>query len=202
MCDPYNKAYGVNMVKQNRYVRITQKPYCCAAACLEMILRRRGITTYDQKPIAVALGLRIPKKYSHMFEGARVVKDGNYGTNIYKYPVNEFFKKNRIKLKFKYVLLLDEVEARRFVDDSINNGRDVMVCFGWGKLYGKSDPISLRSGHVCNIIGTEENGKVKLMDPSAGREGGVKTVSLAKLMDAIAHHNKKKGHMAGFWLIG
>ena len=43
-----------------RYKHISQKPYCCVPACVQMILQRRKLPTPTQSDIGYELGMILP----------------------------------------------------------------------------------------------------------------------------------------------
>ena len=80
------------MEEKIKYKKITQKPYCCCGACLEMILNRHKITNKGQEDIAYELGLVVPEKDENLFKKARIEEKpiAGYGTQIQKeeYSIN------------------------------------------------------------------------------------------------------------------
>ena len=69
-----------------KYVPITEQPYCCVPACIQMILLRRGIPLKSQEEIGYNLGLIVPQRYKNLFGKVRTgkrPKDG-WGTQTGK----------------------------------------------------------------------------------------------------------------------
>ncbi len=176
------------------YKRIKQKPYCCVPACMKMILERRKIKNNSQDEIGYELGLIVPKEKADLFSKVRAGKKpkAGYGTQVNKYPINKFFKKYKIQLQEKYFPLSKIKDIKKFIEDNLKQGNDMIVCFDNKVAHGFGD-----YGHVSLIQGIKENA-ITLVDPSKKMPARCK-VALKKLIAAI----KKRGvkHRAGFWVI-
>jgi len=158
-----------------------------------MILNRRKIKHVSQEEIAYDLGLIIPKKEAHFFAKVRMGKKpvAGYGTQVGKknYSINNYFLKNKIKLKEKY-FFIDKISGiQKFLIEKLRKNNDIMVCFNNKKLYGNGD-----YGHVSLIKGIQ-NDNVILMDPEKGK----RKVKLLKLINAAKLHGIKR--RGGFWII-
>lgn len=178
-----------------KYNKITQKPYCCVGACIEMVLNRHQIKNDGQEQIAYQLGLTVPEEMRGYFKKARYGKRPNsgYGTQIQKekYSLNRFFKRNDIYLKESYHYITDYHEAKKFLEE--NNDKDILIIFHCGTLY---DSLQANWGHMVLFERIEQD-KVTILEATEKRN--IERVSLKKLLQAIQIHGKDNG--AGFYLI-
>lgn len=178
-----------------KYEKIAQKPYCCTAACLEMILKRNGINDYEQEDIAYDLGLIVPPDYVDRFKRVRTGQKpiAGYGTQIQKekYSVNNFFKKNNIPLINEYHYITGIKEAKKFLKD--NDKNDILVCLHCATLY---DAPHANWGHMVLYDHMEDDYFV-LQDPADNHD--IEKIKLDKVLEAIKVHGVKKA--GGFWLI-
>ena len=178
------------------YKPIKQRPYCCVPACVSVILDRRGIKHNSQEEIGYELGLIIPKEKIHLFIKARIGRKpvAGYGTQVSKkkYSINNYFLKNKIKLKETYYFPEKIKDTRNFIIENLKSSNDLVVCFNNKKLYGNGD-----FGHV-SLIQSINNGVIILID-SEKSVPDKRKVKLQKLVEAIKYHGKKK--RGGFWVI-
>lgn len=158
-----------------------------------MILERRKIKHGSQEEIGYELGLVVPIEKAHLFARARTGKKpvAGYGTQVGKkrYSINSYFSKNNIKLKEKYFYPGNAKNVKRFINENLKGGNDMIACFNNKKLYGKGD-----WGHVSLVQGINKD-TVTLIDPAKG----ARKASLTKLVKAMKHHWRKR--RGGFWLI-
>ena len=178
-----------------KYKKVTQKPYCCTAACLEMILNRNNIPNNGQEDIAYDLGLIVPEDYSDKFKKVRTGPKpiAGYGTQIQeeKYSINHFFKMHNISLIEEYHYIDDEKEAVEFLKESEEN--DVIICANCSKLY---DSLNEDYGHMVLFDHIEED-NIVVQDPEVMRN--LEKIKISKVMEAIKYHGEENA--AGFWLI-
>jgi len=182
-----------------KYVPITQKNYCCAPACIQMVLGRRGMQYESQEDIGWALGLIVPKKVKHLFHKVRTGKKPKHGYGTResqkRYSLQNYFKKREIPLQKEFLKLSRIADAEKFIIENLEQNNDMWACFFNQKLFGEGE-----FGHMCLIqeIDTEKK-TVTLIDPSR-RESKARAVKLARLLEAIKYHEDySKG--AGFVLI-
>lgn len=180
-----------------KYIPITEQPYCCVPACIQMILLRRGIPLKSQEEIGYDLGLIVPQRYKKLFGKVRTgkrPKDG-WGTQTGKliYSLNNFFRKNRINLKEERSFLIKSKEIKEFLKKNLKD-KDIIVCFDYKNLYHKQRDSR---GHV-SIIENIENDIVTLIDPEY-RVPKYRKVSLEEISKAIESHGEENG--GGFWVI-
>ena len=178
-----------------KYIPLTQQPYCCVPTCIQMILLRRNIPLLSQEEIGYHLGLIVPKKDKKLFQKVRTGKKprAGWGTQINKkrYSINNFFKKNKINLKEKYLFIGEPEKIRKFLKENLKN-KDIIACFEYGKLYNTKS----NSGHM-SIVESIKGDYITLIEPGRNLPKHRK-VSLEKLSKAIKSHQKKEG---GFWMI-
>ena len=109
-----------------------------------------------------------------------------------RYSIENFFKKNNIKLKMKYVFPDDISDIRDFIITNIKKNNDLIVCFDYNKLYGSEE-----WGHVSLIQSIDKN-DVILIDPWKNAPDKRK-VKLKNLLAAMKYHGRDK--RGGFWII-
>lgn len=178
-----------------KYHKITQKDYCCVGACLEMILRRHGITDFEQEKIAGELGLIVPPQLASDFRYAQVGEKpaAGYGTQIQKpqYSIDHFFKKNQLGFSQEYYFITDTKKAEAFLN--ANNEKDILVIVHCGTLYNnpKAD-----WGHAI-LFDHINDEQVTIQENSTKRN--IETIPLLRLLSAMKIHGRKNG--AGFYLI-
>ncbi|MEK9135401.1 MAG: hypothetical protein AAB451_03885 [Patescibacteria group bacterium] len=180
-----------------KYIPITEQPYCCVPACIQMLLLRRKLPLKSQEEIGHDLGLIVPQKYRALFRKVRTGKKpkSGWGTQTGKwiYSVNNFFKKSKINLKEEFFFLTKPKEIKEFLKENLAK-KDIIACFNYQRLYNKAGDAT---GHVSIIESIEEN-YLTLIDPVYDVPK-YRRVSLKKLAEAIQLHGKEK--RAGFWVI-
>lgn len=125
------------------YRRIVQKPYCCVAACTEMILKNEHIISPEQEDIAYELGLIVPEEDLPLVKKARTGKRPRpgWGTQIHEkeYSLGIFFTKHKHPLQ-EIVIRYQDIEStenlKRTITKSLNEGEHILCCFNYPKLYG------------------------------------------------------------------
>jgi len=184
------------IIQQNLpYKLIQQQPYCCVPACIAMILDRRNIPHGIQEEIGYELGLIVPKKEERLFLKVRTGKKpiSGWGTQVQKkhYSINKYFGNYNIPLQERTYHVEELIDVATFIADNLKDGNDIIVCFEYGKLFGKGN-----WGHACLIDSIDINHRIiTLLDPEVKVK---REVSLEKLVYAIKVHEKKGG---AFWLI-
>jgi hypothetical protein len=200
-------TWGENKMKIAKvnppYKPLTQQKYCCFPCAIQWILLRRNLQWIDQEDIATMCDMRIPKKLKNLFKKKfKFTKNpSEYGTNVYTSKdrhIERLFKKYKVPLKVKRVLISEIEDPTEFVLKNIENGNDLMLDFHWYGL-GKKEK-SFNIGHVVVIseIKLEKNPIVILGDPGQNRRKFWE-VSLSKLAKAM--DKKYDGHERGFWII-
>lgn len=178
-----------------KYKKITQKPYCCVGACIEMILNRNNIPNKGQISIACDLGLIVPKEYIKTYPNAKTGEkpEAGFGTQIQKeeYSINSFFQKNDINLKEEYHYITEVNDIKQFLLKNKDN--DILICCHSATLYGNKEE---NWGHMI-LFEDINNDVITILDPESKRD--YKQIEIERLANAIAIH--KKENSAGFYLI-
>lgn len=178
-----------------KYQKVTQKDYCCVGACLEMVLRRHGITEYNQEQIAGELGLIVPPHLASKFRYAQTGEKpaAGYGTRIQEpqYSINHFFSKYNLSFIQKYYYITDAKEARKFLNT--HNEEDILIILHCGTLYNKP---KADWGHAV-LFDHLDGDWVAIQESSPQRN--LETLSFSRLIHAIGIHGQTNG--AGFYLI-
>lgn len=179
-----------------KYIPITEQPYCCVPACVQMILLRRNIPLISQEEIGYDMGLIVPKKDKKLFKKVRTGKKpkAGWGTQTAKsiYSINNFFRKNKINLNEKHFFLIKLKEILKFLQNELKD-KDIIVCFNYKKLYNQGES----GGHV-SIVENIKGNYVTLIDSEYGVPK-YRKVSLKRISAAIKFHGNEK--RAGFWVI-
>lgn len=173
-----------------RYIHISQKPYCCVPACMQMVLRRRGLPTPTQSNIGYALGMLLPPAKRDVFDikshTGKQPKAG-WGTRINKkkYSLQNFFLKNSLPLVEKFYSASNfksKNQLKSFLKKNIEKDDDLLTCFSYS-LYNKESKI----GHASLISKIDTKDNVILVDP--GRKyKKPRTVSLDDYYIALKKH--------------
>lgn len=180
-----------------KYKHISQKPYCCVPACVQMILCRRNLPILEQADIAYNLGIVLPPEDRYLLPKSHKghKPKAGWGTriNLKKYSLTKFFKQQGYPLeeKFQSAKKFSLVEKfKKFLVDNIKNGNDLLICFNYPMLYHMEG----RWGHASLIEETKSNGAI-LRDPNPNHRN-VRKVLLKDLLKSLKRH-----HCGGIWII-
>ena len=189
---PFNKYFG-----PMKYTHISQKPYCCVPACVQMILRRRKMPIFGQTDIAYDLGVVLPPKDRYLLpKSHRGLKPkSGWGTRIdlKKYSLTAFFKRHGFPLHEKYFSakrFLSTKQFKKFLLENIGKGNDLLVCFNSPLLYHREGSW----GHASLIEEVEEE-SVTLRDPKPQYKLA-RRVLLNDLLAALKNH-----YHGGIWVV-
>jgi hypothetical protein len=143
----------------SRYIPITQQPYCCVAACIQMVLYRKNIPLVPQELIVYHLGLAVPEKDEHLFEKTHVREKGRKGWGVQlsweKYSLDACFQALSIPLRARFYMSSDIpsiADLQETLTALAAEGCDVFLCFAYEELWG----VAGEASHVCvfdKIIG-------------------------------------------------
>lgn len=182
-----------------RYKHISQKPYCCVPACVQMIFRRRKLPTPTQSEIGYALGMILPPTKRGMLSikshtGKKPAAGWGTRINQKKYSLQAFFNQNGLSL-IETFYPADHFRSKKaladFLKKSLKSGDDLLTCFNYPLLYGKEG----HWGHASLIDQTDSKGRVILVDP--GREyDKPRAVTLDDYYSSIKNHPG-----GGIWLV-
>ena len=181
-----------------RYDPITEKPYCCVPAVLQMIMARRGLPCKSQEEIGWELGLLVPPEIKSAFTRVRTgpKPPAGYGTQISKpeFSIENFFNRNRLPLHITRFSPLSFKELTATLKDALDREYDVVLCFSSQRLFGEGD-----REHVALIEAFNRTaGRVKLVDPAIGAPKH-RTASIDKIFETIQTHEASS--LGGLWLI-
>lgn len=180
-----------------KYTHISQKPFCCIPACIQMILQRRKLPTLSQSDIGYELGMILPPSKRHLkiksYIGNRPKAGWGSRINIKKFSLTKFFRKEKLLLAekhypAKYFRTLKQL--KRFIQDNLKESSDLLTCFNYPLLYnGKGS-----WGHA-SLIENVKDKKLILCDP--GRKyKQLRSVNLKDFFVSIKNHPT-----GGIWII-
>lgn len=180
------------------YSPVTEMPYCCVPAVLQMIQKRRGLEYQSQEETGYQFGLIVPAEIKHRFTEVRVGPEprAGYGTQTSreKFSIPNYFRKNDLPLKLTKWHTTNTHELRACLVESLSDGDDVIVCYNSQLLlgYGDIEHVSL----VQSFDTSSEH--ILLVDPAAGAPKHRK-VDLEKLFEVFTTHDVSG--KAGLWVI-
>ncbi len=167
------------------YSNIKADNFCCIGAVLETILIRHNYTNYSQYDIINEFGLTMPKtaKVSEKINNITFSDNPNdWGVKLELDSLNNFFKKNDIRLEEKYISIKEMADySFELTLKSISREFDIVFGIDYGRLYNISDSYNI--GHVCIFLKVEGNNIIYL-DPGPRNYGECK-VNLDDLYSAI-----------------
>ena len=181
-----------------KYNPITEKPYCCVPAILQMIQDRRGLKFTSQDEIGYQLGLIVPEEKAHLFSKVRTGRKPKAGwgtqTSKKKYSINNYFIKNNLPLKQTIDRIQEVKNVSEFIVQNLLNDNDIIICYNSQLIFGDGD-----TEHVSLIqeINTE-TGELTIIDPATGVPKKRKTKS-SKLNQVLKAHKVSKS--GGFWIV-
>ncbi len=183
-------------IESTRYIPLTQQPFCCVPACLQMILLRRCLPLFAQEKIGYELGLTVPRSYNKILPGARSgpKPPGGWGTRLHKkeYSLNSFFHKYQLPLKYCYFPASKIDDAKEWAERQIKRDNDVIACFDYGELYGGET-----QGHI-SLLDSVSDSRAILIDPEYEKPK-FRKVTFKRLLRSMEYHGEDK--LGGFWLI-
>ena len=187
---------------QPSYVSLIQKPYCCAVACLQMILYRNGCGLFDQETLAIKFGVKIAPADAAAFsaampimtksncdEGIQTIESGN--------QINSFFDEMRIPLRaqsFKRSALKD---IPAFLNEHLGKDHDIWVEYHTNEIYSDfpNEAELIHDGLIESFDSASQ--KIALIDPMPNhRQRNV--IALEALERSIS---KQYGRETGFIVI-
>ena len=180
-----------------KYYHISQKPYCCVPACVQMILNRRKLPLIDQAEIAYDLGVVLPPEDRHSLprshKGRRPKAGWGTRINLKKYCLAVFFKRRGYFLKetfYSAKKFRTEKQFKEFLSDNVSKGNDLLVCFNYPFLHR----LKGKWGHASLIEKLEKEYAI-LCDPQQ-KYKKTRKVLMNDLLLALKNHNH-----GGIWVI-
>lgn len=183
-----------------KYTPITQEPYCCLAACLQMVLLRHSLPLIDQKTLAVMMGLTVPEKDKKLFPKAKAAKGPPFGTIIKTDSMmpQAVFRKLGIPLSVELRLeneFDDNSAIREYIIGQLEANHDVIVNLDTRTLNKTKESF----GHSLLVeLYDASDDKARLIDPSADQPRQ-RSISIAILAFAIRQYGAK--NWGGFWEV-
>lgn len=169
-----------------RYKYISQKPYCCVVACVQMLLQRRQLPLLTQEEIAYELGVVLPPDQRHLLpKSYKVAKPkSGYGTRIQtkRYALKGFFRRRKYPLTDAYFIgnrFRTAMTLRKFLREQLGAGNDLLTCFNYPLLYG----LNGSWGHA-SLVERIDDEFVYLRDPDPSQKK-LRRVVIADLRKAM-----------------
>ncbi len=180
-----------------KYKHVSQKPYGCVPACVQMILWRRKILKPPLADIAYDLGIVLPPGNRHLWpksDGGRKPKAG-WGTrlNLKKYSLPQFFKRRNYPLQATFrpaEKLKSTKQFKKFLSENIKKSNDLLVCFNYPKLYH----LAGSWGHA-SLVERANQKYVNLRDPIPQYQAA-RRILPTDLLAALKNH-----YRGGIWVI-
>ena len=181
-----------------RYDHITEKPYCCVPAVLQMIQERRGLISMSQDEIGWELGLIVPAEVKSKFIKVRTGPKPSvgYGTQVSnpQFSIEEYFARNCLPLSIKRVSATSVLELDSIIGSALKKDDDIVLCLNSLHLFGEGD-----IEHVFLIEKYNEAiDEVTVVDPAIGAPVHRVTV-VGSIFETIQNHNVST--LGGIWII-
>ena len=178
------------------YPRESAAEFMCVAACLNMVLARRGLPRFPQDVIARDLGLAVPPSLATRYPWARVSEqeeDWGVHPQVPGTSLADFIACHSIPLDelFYSPFEIFSREYGEFLSQNLEHGNDILVGYDYAAVF----TAGRHRGHVSIIAGVDARTEfVSLIDPESPTE--YVGVSLRDLITGI---NVQRD---GFWVIG
>jgi hypothetical protein len=184
--------------EQMRYDPITEKPYCCVPAVLQMIQARRGLRSMSQEEIGWKLGLIVPPEVKSEFTKVRTGPKprAGYGTQTSnpQFFIEHYFVRNHLPLSITRVSPYSLAELNSIIGTALDQDDDVVLCLNSLHLFGDGD-----LEHVLLIEGYHRSsGQVTVVDPAIGAPKH-RITTVDSIFETIQEHNISA--LGGLWII-
>jgi len=180
------------------YFPVTEKPYCCVPAVLQMVLKRRGLKYQSQEEIGYQLGLIVPSESRYHFNKVRSgpEPETGYGTQTSKeeFSIPNYFHNNNLPLMLTKWQPAHIQELREYLSRFLSCGDDVAICYNRQLLFGDGDMEHLS---LIQCFDNEAN-TVLIIDPAIGVPKHRK-VNLEKLSNVLI--SNRASEQIGLWII-
>lgn len=181
-----------------RYNPISEKPYCCVPAVLQMILARRGLPCMSQDEIGWELGLLVPPEIESAFTKVRTgpMPSVGYGTQTAKpeFSIEIFFSRNRLPLSIARLSPSSLKELISILETALACDNDVVLCFNSQSLFGDGDIEHAALIETFN----KTTGQVTVVDPAISSPKH-KIASIENIFATIQAHDIST--LGGVWII-
>lgn len=168
---------------------VTAENYLCFLALLEMIIDDYISSKITQQDLAEKFGIIVPQNHKIAIKNKEFsAEENDYGVKISEEKLQDFFDKNGIGLKVKYIdgTRISELDLDARLAKYLRENKYVILAYSYGVLYNKCDHDSL--GHVALLEEVCGEDTVRIYDPGPDA-AGVKEVNILKIYDAM----RKKG---------
>lgn len=181
-----------------KYNPITEKPYCCLPAVLQMIQSRRGLPIKSQDEIGWDLGLIVPPEIKSDFTKVRTGPrpQAGYGTQTSKpeYSLEKYFDRNRLPISITRVSPTSLDETISTIELAFAQDSDIVLCFNSQLLFGDGD-----MEHVALIEAFEKkSGQITVVDPAIGAPQR-RITTITKIFKTIQNHTASNS--GGLWVV-
>ena len=181
-----------------RYDHITEKPYCCVPAVLQMIQARRGLSSMSQDEIGWELGLIVPAEVKSEFIKVRTGPKPlvGYGTQVSnpQFSIEKYFVRNSLPLSIKKVSATSVLELGFIIVSALNQDDDIVLCLNSLHLFGEGD-----IEHVFLIEKYNEAfSQVTVVDSAIGAPIH-RITTVDSIFETIQNHNVST--LAGLWIV-
>lgn len=181
-----------------RYDPITEKPYCCVPAVLQMILKRRGLPFMTQDEIGWDLGLIVPPEAASGFTSVRTgpMPRAGYGTRTSnpEFSIESYFDRRGLPLSIMRISPVSLDELIPIIVAALAQGDDIVLCFNSRVLFGDGDieHVSLIEAFAI------DSGRVTVVDPAIDAPKRRNT-TIADIFKTIRNHDASE--IGGLWII-
>lgn len=156
-----------------KYVPLIQKPNCCAAACLQMIIFRNGHGLHDQEEIAASLGVRVAETNTGAFrhEMGRMTSVNDEGiSTVESVPIiNDIFRLKRMALVGEAVRYREIGSFGELVASALKDGHDLQVEHHSHEVHPEN-PVNVHIHDSLVESFDTVSGLVTLIDPVPRRQ--------------------------------
>lgn len=169
------------------YVPLIQKPFCCNATCLSMILYRRGFGLVDQEVLAGLLGVKISVDVADYFTTQLTIADSKneeLGINTIESAalVNEIFETLHIPLQAQRVNASEIQNLATFIQEELEANHDLWIEYKSHELHSED---TIHDNVIERIDMEPEDPLVTLIDPLPDHKNRFQ-VPVSKLHRAIS----------------
>lgn len=191
-------AWFVDYEDWMRYDPITEKPFCCVPAVLQMIQLRRGLRSMTQDEIGWELGLLVPPGMKCEFSKVRTGPEplAGYGTQTSKseFSIEKYFDRNQLPLFIKRFSPSSLNEMITIIDVALAQDNDIVLCFNSQLLFGAGDTEHVSLIEEFNMA----KGHVVVVDPAIGAPKR-RITTIVEIFKTLQNHKVSK--IGGLWII-
>lgn len=180
------------------YIPLFQKPFCCNAACLSMILYRRGFGLFDQERLAQLLGAKVDEASKELFHLPQSVASAGEELGINTVgsaeKVNILFKTLDLPLRAESVKASSIPNLAEFIRTHLEQNHDLWAELKTHEIKGEE---SIHDNVIEHIEYVGPDVFVTLVDPLPEYKTRI-TLPIHKLERAISDEFDRE---TGFLII-